>query len=160
MLERPVRLVVVVGPTASGKSALALSLAQALDGEVVSADAFAVYRGMDIGTAKPSAQALALVPHHLVSVFDPAERSDVQRWLTLAEAAIHGIRGRGRLPIIAGGTPLYVKLLLEGISAGPPRDEQVRERPAPPLPERRWRAVARGAGPARPGVRGAPPPPR
>jgi tRNA dimethylallyltransferase len=123
----PTRLVVVVGPTASGKTALALAIAEALGGEVVSADAFAVYRGMDIGTAKPGAAELARVPHHLISVLEAAERCDAQRWLGLAEAAIAAITARGRLPIVAGGTPLYVKALLEGLSAGPPRDERLRE---------------------------------
>jgi tRNA dimethylallyltransferase len=120
------RLLVIVGPTASGKTALALALAARLGGEIVSADAMAVYRGMDIGTAKPTAAELAAAPHHLVSILDPADRCDAQRWLGLAEAAIADIAARGRLPIVAGGTPMYVKALLEGLSAGAPRDEAVR----------------------------------
>lgn len=119
-------LVVVLGPTASGKSALAVALAQRFSGEVVSADAFAVYRGMDVGTAKPSSAEQQGVPHHLISVLEPSDRGDVQRWLELAEKAISGIRVRGHLPIVAGGTPLYVKALLEGLSAGAPRDPAVR----------------------------------
>jgi tRNA dimethylallyltransferase len=119
-------IVLVLGPTASGKSALAARLAQRLDGEVVSADAMAVYRGMDIGTAKPGPAELALAPHHLVSVLDPGERCDVARWLGMAEAAIAGIAARGRLPIICGGSPLYTKALIEGLSAGAPRDAAVR----------------------------------
>jgi tRNA dimethylallyltransferase len=122
------RLLVIVGPTASGKSALALALAGRLGGEIVSADAFAVYRGMDIGTAKPGEAELAAVPHHLISILEASQRCDVQRWFDLAEAAIAGIAARGRLPIVAGGTPLYVKALLEGLSAGAPRDEALRER--------------------------------
>ncbi len=122
----PVPLIIILGPTASGKSALAVRLAQAFAGEVISADAFAVYRGMDIGTAKISAKEQHGVPHHLMSVFEPEERCDVSRWLTLAEAAIADIRVHGHLPIIAGGTPLYVKALLEGLSAGAPRDPAVR----------------------------------
>jgi tRNA dimethylallyltransferase len=122
----PAPLVVIVGPTASGKSALAVALAQRFAGEVVSADAFAVYRGMDLGTAKPTPEEQHGVPHHLISVLDPADRCDAQRWLGLAEEAIAGIRSRGHLPIIAGGTPLYVKALLEGLSAGAPRDPAVR----------------------------------
>jgi tRNA dimethylallyltransferase len=125
---QPQAVIVVVGPTASGKTALSLSLALALGGEVVSADAFAVYRGMDLGTAKPDAETLAAVPHHLVSVREPSERGDASRWLADAEAAIRAIAVRGRQPIVAGGTPLYVKALLEGLSAGPPRDEAVRAR--------------------------------
>lgn len=119
-------LVIVVGPTASGKSALAVALAQRSAGEVVSADAFAVYRGMDLGTAKPTVAEQQDVPHHLISVLEPSDRCDAQRWLELAEQAIAGIRARGRLPIVAGGTPLYVKALLEGLSAGAPRDPMVR----------------------------------
>jgi len=119
-------LVFILGPTASGKSSLAVALAQRFSGEVVSADAFAVYRGMDIGTAKPSLAEQQGIPHHLISVLEPSDRCDVQRWLELAEHAIAGIRARGHLPIVAGGTPLYVKALLEGLSAGAPRDPSVR----------------------------------
>jgi len=122
-----VPLVVILGATAAGKTALALALAQAFGGEIVSADAFAIYRGMDIGTAKPSAAEQALVAHHGVSAIAVSDRCDVQRWLTLAEAAISGIHARGRLAIVAGGTPLYVKALLEGLSAGAPRDTAVRD---------------------------------
>nr|MBA3687082.1 AAA family ATPase [Planctomycetota bacterium] len=103
----PTPLILVVGATASGKSTLAVALAERLGGEVVSADAMAVYRGMDIGTAKPSPSELARVPHHLLSVFEPGDRCDVARWLSLAEAAIAGIHGRGRPAIVAGGSPLY-----------------------------------------------------
>jgi tRNA dimethylallyltransferase len=124
----PQRLLVIVGPTASGKTALAIVLAGRLGGEIVSADAMAVYRGMDIGTAKPTPAELAAAPHHLVSILDPSDRCDAQRWLDLAEAAIADIAGRGKLPIVAGGTPLYVKALLEGLSAGAPRDEGLRAR--------------------------------
>lgn len=119
-------LILVVGPTASGKSALSIHLAESLGGEIVSADAMAVYRGMDIGTAKPDAATLARVPHHLINVFEPEERCDVSRWLTLAEQAIADIHQRGKTPIIAGGTPLYTKALVEGLSAGAPRDAAVR----------------------------------
>lgn len=123
----PIPLVLVLGPTASGKSWLAAHLAAQLDGEVVSADAMAVYRGMDIGTAKPAAAELALAPHHLISVLEPGDRCDVSRWLTLAEAAIAGIHQRGRVAVVCGGSPLYTKALLEGLSAGAPRDPAVRE---------------------------------
>ena len=123
----PIPLILVVGPTASGKSALAATLAERLGGEVVSADAMAVYRGMDIGTAKPNAEELARAPHHLVSCFAPDDRCDVSRWLGLADAAIADIHARGRAVIVAGGSPLYTKALLEGLSAGAPRDEAVRD---------------------------------
>ncbi len=122
----PTSVVLVLGPTASGKSAVAVALAERLGGEVVSADAFAVYRGMDVGTAKPDAVTRARVPHHLIDVLEPGERCDASRWVALAEAAIADIAARGRVPVIAGGTPLYTKLLVEGISAGPPRDEALR----------------------------------
>ena len=122
----PVPLIVILGPTASGKSALAVRLAQVFAGEVISADAFAVYRGMNIGTAKITAEEQHGIPHHLMSVFEVEERCDVSRWLTLAEVAIADTRARGHLPMIAGGTPLYVKALLEGLSAGAPRDATVR----------------------------------
>lgn len=122
----PPRIILVLGPTASGKSALAADLAVRLGGEVVSADAFAVYRGMDVGTAKPDAASRARVPHHLIDALEPGDRCDASRWVGLAEAAIAEIVARGRVPVIAGGTPLYTKLLVEGISAGPPRDEAVR----------------------------------
>lgn len=125
-MSRPLPLVAVLGPTAAGKSRLAVAIAEACDGEVVSADAFAVYRGMDIGTAKPGAAERQRVPHHLIDIYEPEERGDAARWLALAEAALRDIAGRGRLPVVAGGTPLYVKLLLEGMSAGPPRDAGVR----------------------------------
>jgi tRNA dimethylallyltransferase len=122
----PPRIILVLGPTASGKSALAADLAARLGGEVVSADAFAVYRGMDVGTAKPDAASRARVPHHLIDALEPGDRCDASRWVGLAEAAIAEIVARGRVPVIAGGTPLYTKLLVEGISAGPPRDDAVR----------------------------------
>ena len=120
-------VVMVLGPTASGKSALALSLARALAGEIISADAMAVYTGMDIGTAKPSPAERRAVPHHLISCFEPHERCDVSRWLALADAALAEIGERGGCALVAGGSPLYAKALLEGLSAGAPRDQAVRE---------------------------------
>jgi tRNA dimethylallyltransferase len=119
-------VMVVLGATAAGKSTLALALARALGGEIISADAMAVYQGMDIGTAKPSAEERAGVPHHLISCFAPEERCDVSRWLALADAAVGDIHGRARRVVVAGGSPLYAKALLEGLSAGAPRDEAVR----------------------------------
>jgi tRNA dimethylallyltransferase len=121
-----ISVIMVLGATASGKSTLALSLARALDGEIVSADAMAVYTGMDIGTAKPSDADRAAVPHHLVSCIEPDERCDVSRWLALADAALADIERRKRRIVVAGGSPLYAKALLEGLSAGAPRDLAVR----------------------------------
>lgn len=121
-------LLLILGPTASGKSALAVELAQRLQGEVISADAFAVYRGMDLGTAKPTLAERRGIPHHLIDVLEPSEKGDASQWFVGADAAVQAIHQRGHVPIIAGGTPLYAKLLLEGISAGPPRDTVIRAR--------------------------------
>lgn len=124
-LKPPV--VLVIGPTASGKTALAVSLAKKYNGEIISADAMAVYRGMTIGTAKPTEEERQGIPHHCLDCFDPHERCDVSHWLALADAAAADIQARGKVPFIAGGSPLYTKAYLEGLSAGPPRDEAVRE---------------------------------
>lgn len=119
-------LLCILGPTASGKSRLAIKLARQFAGEVVSADAMAVYRGMDLGTAKPTLAEQYGVPHHLLDLCDVAESCNGSRWFAAANATIADIHARGRLPVVAGGTPLYAKLLLEGVSAGAPRDETVR----------------------------------
>lgn len=113
---RPVTpaVIAIVGPTASGKSAVALSLALALKGEIVSADSMQVYTGMDIGTAKPSPEEQALVRHHMVDVARPDELFSVARFQELAEKAIADIWRRGRLPVVAGGTGLYIDALLRG----------------------------------------------
>lgn len=122
-------LIAVVGPTASGKSALAISLAQALGGEVVSCDSVAVYREFEIGTAKPSQQERERVPHHMIDVADPA-KSDFTagEYSRLARAALQQIKARGRTPIVAGGTGLYLRALLEGLFPGPQRSDELRER--------------------------------
>jgi tRNA dimethylallyltransferase len=120
------RVILVVGPTASGKSALALALAEALSGEVVSADSMQVYRGMDIGTAKPTAADRARVPHHLLDVVDPDEPFNAARFKELADRAIGDIAARGRVAVIAGGTGLYLKVLVHGIFPAPPVDEDLR----------------------------------
>lgn len=119
-------VVLVLGPTASGKSALALALARAYGGEIVSVDSAQVYRGMDIGTAKPDAATRAAVPHHLLDVCEPTERYSAARFAADAQAAIAAVRARGRLPIVAGGTMLYVRALTEGLSALPQADPAVR----------------------------------
>jgi len=121
-------LVVVVGPTASGKTALSLRLAERFAGEIVSCDSVAVYRGMDIGSAKPSASERARAPHHLLDVASldaPYTAGDYGRD---ARAAIAGIAARGRLPIVTGGTGLYLRALLDGLFAGPQRSEPLRAR--------------------------------
>ena len=118
--------VLLMGPTASGKSALALDLAARFDGEIVSVDSAQVFRGLDIGTAKPDAATQARVPHHLIDVVDPTERYSAAAFCADAHAAIAAIRARGRLPIVVGGTMLYFKALTEGLSALPSADPQVR----------------------------------
>ena len=121
-------LLVVVGPTASGKSSLALRLAEEFAGEIVSCDSVAVYRGMEIGTAKPSLDDRALVPHHLIDVVTPDQPFTAGEYSRLAREALTGITGRGRLPIVAGGTGLYLRALLHGLFAAPPVPPALRAR--------------------------------
>lgn len=109
MSDTRIRTVAVTGATASGKTALAIALAQALDGEIVSMDSMQVYRGMDIGTAKATAEEQAAVPHHLIDILDPTESFSAADYAVLAERAIQEIHARGRLPILCGGTGLYLE---------------------------------------------------
>lgn len=120
--------VVVLGPTGSGKTALSLSLADRFSGEIVSCDSVAVYRGMNLGTAKPSLEDRARVPHHLIDVVDPDEPFTAGEYSRRARAALTEIAARGRLPIVSGGTGLYLRALIEGIFAGPGRQEDLRSR--------------------------------
>lgn len=120
------KLLFVVGPTASGKEDLSLRLARLLGGEIVSLDSMKLYRGMDIGTAKAPAACRAEVPHHLVDVADPWETFSVARYVAEARQAVAGIRARGRLPIVSGGTPLYLKAMLSGLFEGPAADWDLR----------------------------------
>ena len=115
-----------MGPTASGKSALAMTLAEQFPIEIVSVDSAQVYRGMDIGTAKPDAATRSRVAHHLIDILDPTERYSAARFCRDALAAIDAIRGRGRVPLLVGGTMLYFKALREGLSELPAGDPQVR----------------------------------
>ena len=110
----PPKVLVICGPTASGKTALAVALAKAHNGEVVSADSMQIYRTMDIGTAKPMAEEMGGVPHHMLDVADPGEDFSAARYVQMASACVDGILARGRLPIIAGGTGLYIDSLLAG----------------------------------------------
>lgn len=107
-------LLAIVGPTAAGKTALSIALARALDGEIVSADSRQVYRGMDIGTAKPTPAERAAVPHYLIDVVDPDEEFSLARYQDLADAAITAIAARGRLPLLVGGTGQYLAAVLQG----------------------------------------------
>lgn len=118
--------VLLMGPTATGKSAVAVALAEALGGEIVTVDSAQVYRGMDVGTAKPDAATRARVPHHLIDLIDPTESYSAARFCRDAGDAMAAIRSRGRLPILAGGTMLYFKALTEGLSALPRADPAAR----------------------------------
>lgn len=118
----------LTGPTAAGKSAVAVHLADRLNAEIVSADSMAVYVGLDIGTAKPNAAQRALVPHHLVDVVPASAPFNVALWLDAARAAISAIRARGRQVLVCGGTPLYLKALAEGLDPLPAADATLRAR--------------------------------
>jgi tRNA dimethylallyltransferase len=121
-------LIAIVGPTASGKSALALRLAREQGGEIVSCDSLQVYRGLDIGSAKPTPREREEVPHHLIDVADPGEVFSAAEYARQARSALTAIAGRGHLPLVAGGTGLYLRALLEGLFEGPARDEDRRQR--------------------------------
>ncbi|HME92369.1 MAG TPA: isopentenyl transferase family protein, partial [Myxococcaceae bacterium] len=120
-------LIILAGPTASGKTALALRLAERLGVEIVSADSQQVYRYFDIGTAKPSAAELALVRHHLVSVVEPNQRFSAAEFQRLADAAIADIRSRGRRVLVVGGTGLYLRVLLHGVISAPGANAKLRK---------------------------------
>jgi tRNA dimethylallyltransferase len=123
-----VRFVAVLGPTASGKSALALALADRTGAEIVACDSQQVYIGMDVGTAKPTPAERARVPHHGLDLCRPDEPFHAARWAALARAAIHDITKRGRLPIVVGGTGLYYRALVGGLFEAPASDPAIRER--------------------------------
>ena len=119
---------ILTGPTACGKTALALELSERIGAEIVAMDSMTLYRGMDIGTAKPTAEERARVRHHLIDVLDPWESATVAWWLQQAEAACRDIASRGKRPIFVGGTPFYLKALLHGLFPGPPADPELRRR--------------------------------
>jgi tRNA dimethylallyltransferase len=118
--------IALMGPTASGKTALAMEWARRLDGEIISVDSALVYRGLDIGAAKPDAAMLAAVPHHLVDVRDPWQTFSAAEFAQAARVAAHEIAARGRLPILAGGTGLYFQAMLQGLAPMPPADPMLR----------------------------------
>lgn len=121
-------LVVILGPTGSGKTALSLSVAQKFGGEIVNCDSVAMYREFDIGTAKPSAEERARAPHHLFDFAEPTAYVTAGEYARRGRQVLGEIGGRGRLPIVVGGTGLYLRALLEGLFPGPQRSEELRER--------------------------------
>jgi tRNA dimethylallyltransferase len=133
--------IALLGPTASGKSAVSMALAERLDLEIVSVDSALVYRGMDIGTAKPSVADRTRVPHHLIDLIDPLESYSAARFVADATRLIGEIRGRGRLPLLVGGTMLYVRALMGGLDELPGADPQVRARLDAEAAQRGWPAL-------------------
>lgn len=122
------KLLVVVGPTASGKTELAMAVSDAVGGEIVSADSVQIYRGFDIGSGKPTAAELARTRHHLVSTHDPFEAVDAASWAKLASSAIDDIRARGKVPIVCGGTFFWIRALVLGLVDAPAADPTIRAR--------------------------------
>ena len=135
MPANPPSITVILGPTASGKSTLAMAVAQRIGGEIVSVDSMQVYRGMDIGTAKPTAAEQALVRHHLIDVVNPDVDFTVAQFVERADAVIADAAERGIPLIVTGGTPLYYKALFEGLFEGPAADPAVRARLAASSPD-------------------------
>ena len=120
------RVAAIVGPTAVGKTALSLQVAETLDAEIVCVDSMQLYRGMDVGTAKPSASERERVPHHLLDLFDPADEVSVAQFQSLARSAIEDIAGRGKTPLLVGGSGLYFRAVVDDLNI-PPRSAEVRE---------------------------------
>ncbi|WBY01494.1 tRNA (adenosine(37)-N6)-dimethylallyltransferase MiaA [Ramlibacter tataouinensis] len=135
------RLLALAGPTASGKTDAALALAAAMPCEIVSVDSALVYRGMDIGTAKPGREQRAAVPHHLIDIRDPAQPYSAAEFAADAARLVAQINGRGRIALLVGGTMLYFKALFEGLDAMPPADPQVRAAIEADAAERGWPAL-------------------
>jgi tRNA dimethylallyltransferase len=123
----PAELVVICGPTATGKTTAAIRLCQRVGGEVISADAVQIYRHLDIGSAKPSAAEQAAARHHLIDVLEPTERYSAARFIQDADRAVEQIRARGKVPVVAGGCGLYIRALLYGLMPAPPADAALRQ---------------------------------
>jgi len=121
-------VILLLGPTGSGKTALSLALGERFSGEIVSCDSVAVYRGMELGTAKPSAEERERLPHHLIDVAEPNQPFTAGQYSRAARTALREITARGRMPIVPGGTGLYLRALTEGLFAGPERQDDLRER--------------------------------
>ena len=119
---------VLAGPTASGKSAAGIELSERIGGEILSLDSMAVYRGMGVGTAKPSGEDRRRVPHHLIDLVEPGENFSVAEYLAAAETACRDVVARGRVPLFVGGTGLYLRSLLRGVFEGPSADPDLRRR--------------------------------
>jgi len=134
-------VICLMGPTASGKTALAIALCQQLNAEIISVDSALVYRGMDIGTAKPTAAELTMAPHHLLDIRDPADSYSAADFRQDALQLISDIQHRGKVPLLVGGTMLYFKALLEGISALPAADAAVRQQLEAEAREQGWAAM-------------------
>jgi tRNA dimethylallyltransferase len=126
--EQPERLLCVVGPTASGKTDLAIEICERVGGEILSADSVQIYRGFDLGSGKPSAEEQRRAPHHLIDLLEPSEAADAMRFAGLAEAAIDEVRARGKVPVLCGGTYFWVRALVLGLAPTPAADEGVRAR--------------------------------
>jgi tRNA dimethylallyltransferase len=126
-MNRP-QIVIIAGPTATGKTALAIELATRFDAEIIGADSRQVYRYLDVGTAKPTPEERAAAPHHLIDVVNPDEQFDGARFRTLALEAVHNILSRGKRALLVGGTGLYLRALTRGLFAGPPADPALRAR--------------------------------
>ena len=135
------RLIALAGPTASGKTDAALALAERYTAEIISVDSALVYRGMDIGTAKPTAQQRAAAPHHLIDIRDPAQAYSAAEFAADARRLVGEINGRGRLALLVGGTMLYFKALFEGLDAMPPADPTLRAQIEAEAAERGWPAL-------------------
>jgi tRNA dimethylallyltransferase len=124
--EKPERLLCVVGPTASGKTELAVEICERVGGELISADSVQIYRGFDIGSGKPSAEERAKAPHHLIDVLDPLETADAVTFAALADRAIADVRARGKVPVLCGGTFFWVRALVIGLAPAPAADASIR----------------------------------
>jgi tRNA dimethylallyltransferase len=135
------RALALAGPTASGKSAAALLIALKHDGEIISVDSALVYRGMDIGTAKPSAAQRAAIPHHLIDIRDPLQAYSAAEFAADAKRLVQDINARGKLAVLVGGTMLYFKALLQGLDAMPPADRAVRAQLEADAAQRGWPAL-------------------
>lgn len=131
------------GPTASGKTQVALDLANRLDAEIVSLDSMAVYRGMDIGTAKPTAEQIVQIPHHLIDLVEPTEDYSVSQFVADAHRVADEIRSRGKKILFVGGTPLYLKTLIRGMFLGPPADWEFRQQVAEETEKHGYEALKR-----------------